>query len=137
MLSGERKKFALRSARKPIIVDGMSNTVIVYEDGQAHFCYILFDPCFVSTVGKKMPRGVNLSEPAFVQVMFDSTLAKWVVSACYVNGWQQVKLWESETRPHWLKELKPIRHIENDNLTPHTPRSAATSRNQHPATATT
>lgn len=127
MLSGERKKFALRSARKPVIVDGLSNTVIVYENGEPRFCHIMFDPCLATVVGKKLPRGVGVGDPAFLQIVFDAHKGKWIVAARYVKDWQGVDLWAMDELPSWIKELKPIRHNDYDNSTSHAQeRTAAT-----------
>lgn len=127
MLSGERKKFALGSARKPMLVDGLSNTVIVYEDGEPRFCYVVFDPCFVAVVGKELPRGVSANDPAFVQVLFDRWQGKWVISACYVSDWEQRVLWMADEKPSWVKELKPIRQNNEHNCPPLAPTSAEQS----------
>lgn len=109
MLSGERKKFGLRSARKPLLVDGLSNTVVVYENGIAYYCFIDFAQAFVDAVGAAMPRGVSTADMAFVHVMFDRDRVKWVVSGCYLSSWEQHTLWVSEEKPAWVKELKIIR----------------------------
>lgn len=123
MISGERKKFAIRSARKPMLVDGLSNTVIVYDGGEPRFCHILFDPCLVAVVGKKMPRGVSGAEPAFIQVVFDQYQNEWVISACYVTDWERQVLWRSGQRPHWIKELKPIGYNHDQRSSSYAPSS--------------
>lgn len=110
MISGERKKFELRSARAPALVHGLSNTVIVYEDGAAKYCHIGFADALALEVGKRMPRGISNFEPAFLSVAFDTLRSAWVVSSHYVSTWERVGLWQSEEKPAWIKQLKTIRH---------------------------
>jgi hypothetical protein len=128
MISGERKKFNLRGARKPMLIDGLSNTVIVYIDDQPHYCLISFDPSLVELVGKELQRGVSLLDPAFLQVYFDKQRAKWIIAAAYVATWEQQELWAADDRPSWVKELKLIRHTNEHTNARSTPgRKARTS----------
>ena len=116
MITGERKKFGLRPARKPALVEGLSNTVIVYLDGQAYYCYVAFSPDFPAAVGAQLPQGLIGDDVTFLQVTVDA--GKWIVSICALSTWEPRIFWESATRPAWLKELKPIRHT-NDTTEAH------------------
>jgi hypothetical protein len=116
MITGERKKFGLRPARKPALIEGLSNTVIVYVDGCAYECYISFSPDFPAAVGAQLPQGLARDDVTFLQVAFDA--GKWIVSVCTLSTWEPRTFWESAERPAWLKELKPIRHT-NDTTEAH------------------
>jgi hypothetical protein len=108
MITGERKKFGLRPARKPALIEGLSNTVIVYLDGQAYYCYIAFSAEFPAAVGTQLPRGLARDDVTFLQVSVEA--GKWIVRLCTLSTWERRTFWESATRPAWIKELKPIRH---------------------------
>lgn len=116
MIKGERKKFGLRPARKPALIEGLSNTVIVYLDGAAYYCYVAFSRDFPAAVGAELPHGLVTDDVAFLQVALDA--GKWTISVCTLSTWEQQPFWESVTRPAWIKELKPIRH-NNDNTKAH------------------
>ncbi len=136
MLSGERKKFELRTARAPKLVAGLSNTVIVYENDVPKYCHISFSDDLIIAVGEHLPRGVSMDDKAFMQAVLDG--AEWTIYACYVETWERVALWRAGAKPAWLKELKTIRYT-NDN--PHqntqgtTKRTASRDATEHATTA--
>ena len=134
MISGERKKFGLKSARVPALLFGLSNTVIVIEDGAPKYCHIAFDHSFVDTVGKHLSRGVSNRDPANIQVTLQNM--QWVVTANYVYSKEQQVLWASDTRPTWLKELKTIGN-KNDNSATTKTRSTGQSSIVHADTRAT
>lgn len=138
MLSGERKKFGLRTARRPMLIDGLSNTAIVYDGETPHYCHILFDASLVSAVGKRLPRGVAANSPAFLHIVHDQQRSKWVVSACYVADWEPHTLWESAQRPTWIKELKSIRNNTHEctDQTHHTASAHDPHRNRRTSSVT-
>lgn len=133
MLSGERKKFGLRPARKPMLIDGLSNTVIVYDGPTPRYCHILFDPSMVAAVGKALPQGLPPARPAFLRVVHDQQRSKWVVSASYVADWQHVPLWESDSKPAWIRELRTIGNTADDTTETHYQGSASRARPDHHA----
>lgn len=104
MISGERKKFAIKARRTVRKKHPMlSNTVVFLEDGRADYCYISFDESLVEFVGNTLPRGIAPFEPAYLFVMHYPEKNVWVVYANYVKGEGGQPLWETTTRPAWLK----------------------------------
>ncbi len=133
MLSGERKKFGLRTARKAAFVDGLSNVVVVYDGDSPKYCYIAFDHSFVDVIGTHLPRGVSAHDPAFIHVVFDHGRGEWVISACYVSSWELRTLWKTDSKPSWLKELK---RVQKHDRTPNQARGTASAHHTSHATRT-
>lgn len=137
MLSGERKKFGMRTARAPMLVAGLSNTVIVYDDFALKYCFVSFSDALVEAVGLHLPRGCSPEEHAFLQVQFDKASGDWIVYAAYVSTWERVALWRTDTKPVWVQNLKTIRHNDNEHSNNIKARSPSRARSSTYATAST
>lgn len=140
MRRSEPKQYAIKRARLSWSKDGLSNTVL-YPEESSH-CYVSFDTKLVQAVGKTLPRGVSAKDPAFLYVVMDKQRQVWVVYAQYVesagstqNGYA---MWESATRPAWLKETgKPRKTHDNRKSTQSESTSTGTgSAAPDPASAT-
>ena len=104
MARGERKKFQIKARRGAARLGfALSTTVVLYEDGYTGVCCISFDQSLVEFVGAQMPRGVSPVDPAYLQVVKHAGEKVWAVSARYLRGDTTVVLWETKTRPTWLK----------------------------------
>lgn len=108
-MSRERKKFRLRSARKPTRDYRISGTVIV-EDIDISVCYIQFDECFIEAIGKIMPRGVSADDPVHLRVSHTKE-GTWAVYASYIGRLHgQELLWIDPDKPSWVRERRPPHH---------------------------
>lgn len=102
----ELKKYGIRSTRKPARNPFVSTAVhVVDQDGLAGYCYISFEDAFVQAIGKALCRGVAEFDPAYVHVEFDRRTRVWRVGARYLLTSGYAQLWESVTRPVWLKSI--------------------------------
>lgn len=108
-MSREFKHYQLKRATKPIPGVGLASTVAVLnEQGHAGFCYIRFARSFVLAVGKKLPRGVSLDDPAYLLVCYNQKTQEWEVFARYLRGEDRVLLWKTTVKPSWLKfQMEP------------------------------
>lgn len=104
----ELKKYELRATKKPARSDLVSTTVAIRgEDNSRYYCYISFSQAFVEAVGRALPRGVTIYEPAYLFV--DCTKAGFDVWACYATDTEKVKMWSVPAErgaPAWLNFYK-------------------------------
>lgn len=108
-MSKEYKKYELKNARRPRKGGALLNTVAIHmQNGVYYYCYISFSPKLAETVGKKLPRGISPTDPAFLHVVQDHE-QRWNVYAQYCGGTEAVLLWRTVTiePPSWLKFYKP------------------------------
>lgn len=102
----ERKKYKLRSARRPRKHALLSGVVVVGDWQGKGTAYISFDESFVDAVGKALPLGVSPSHPAYLKVIHMPGRKTWRVFAMYLLAERGVLLWETDTRPHWIENVK-------------------------------
>ncbi len=103
----ELKLYELRSASRPGVNNLLSTTVAVRDaNGASYYCYVRFSDRLVQAVGKKLPRGLTQSDPAYLYVQV--TQEGFQVWARTHSEAQQVLLWTTslETTPDWLKFYK-------------------------------
>lgn len=102
-MRGELAKYRLRATRRPADTAPVASMVLVRnEAGEAGYCYANFSDEFASYVGKRLPRGVSLDDPACITVTFRAETGDWCVGASYLDGTSSVLLWRTDTRPSWL-----------------------------------
>lgn len=119
MISGERKKFRIKPRQRiKHLHPRLSNTVKVTGEEPAGqgYCYISFDESLVDLVGRTLPRGVAVFDPAYLQVEYDGLQKKWHVWACYYKDEIRRPLWVTKERPEWLTIPKSSRG-RNDKTT--------------------
>ncbi len=102
----EFRKYKLRSTKKPAKWTLLSTTVAVWNQKlEPSYCYLSFDSCFIDAVGKKMPQGLSIDNPAFIKVFY--SVNQWVISAHYIKSPEvSVVLWVADTQPLWLRFFK-------------------------------
>lgn len=112
----EHKHYEIKPARKPFAGRPLASTVLVTrEDGQRGYCYINFSDSFVVAVGKALPRGVSLHDPAYLEVAFNHSAQAWEVMALYLASGKGKTLWRSPVKPHWLKFHQDRTHESTDS----------------------
>ena len=106
MINKERKKFGLRPGRKPVKAQErlLACTASVHGPEQSGYCYIGFDPDFVSFVAKELPRGLAAYDPAFIEVSHLGDA--WAVDAVYHYDGVRVTLWRTPEIPGWIGKLR-------------------------------
>jgi hypothetical protein len=72
-------------------------------------CKIRFTEAFADAVGVALPQGISPIHPAHLKVM-QAGDALWRVFAFYIREEKGVLLWETETKPAWLKQIKRTDH---------------------------
>lgn len=111
-ISGERKKFGLRSTRKPQLHDCLSGTCIVEQDGKVGVAYFGFDEAFVDALGRHLPVGISPDTPAYLRVVRRSIDDSWHVFVDYLTPKAvtntRTLLWIDERRPGWLGRVIPM-----------------------------
>lgn len=102
-MTKERQHYELRPARKPRPGPLASTVLITNMNGVRGFCYVSFSDSFVAFVGKKLPRGIASFDPAYLEVFYVPRTKTWHIWAVYLTSGEGVQLWQSETKPTWLK----------------------------------
>lgn len=105
-MRNEKKCYGIRRMRGVCKSKEVLSTVSVTgEGGSKSYVNIKFDEPFVEAIGKRMPQGVSVGNPAFLHVLH--TGKKWQVWVQYANDFKvSVLLWETAVEPKWLKPLK-------------------------------
>lgn len=103
----ENKNYELRSTTKPGLSPLLSTTVaITANGGKRYYCYVSFSDKLVTAVGKKLPHGLHISNPAHLHVTeltnVRTSLRYWNVYAVTLTG-LGVYLWSQAEMPAWLK----------------------------------
>lgn len=102
----EYKKYEIRSANKPQEGYYLAGVIRVADShGKGYVC-VRFSDAFVEAVGKALPYGVGPGTPAYVKVIHVHSLQRWRVYAHYLDSTEGVFLWETQTKPDWLKRVR-------------------------------
>lgn len=110
-MPSELKKYKLKATRRPKASAYLASRVMVTDDqGITGYCYITFSDEFVEAVGSALPQGVAIFSPAQIEVAFDPIVKKWLIGASYIGRGLPVILWESDTRPTWVKRITSKEH---------------------------
>lgn len=103
-MSREMKKYRLRATRRPMRNEYVASAArVVDERGRSGYCYIGFDEPLVDAVGSKLPRGVAPFDPAYLSITYDWIKQVWVIAARYIADDVFAIMWETATKPSWLK----------------------------------
>ena len=113
-MSKEFRHYALRSSTRPSKPGALLTTVQVIEAGAVGYAYVNFSDKLVEAVGKKLPRGISLEDPAYLSV--ESRDSMWEVWALYVRGGVPELMWRQATRPEWLNFHEPRKARNGDNF---------------------
>lgn len=109
----EYAHFGIRSARKPRNSAKLSGVVAVTDSDGRGFVYIDFSDSLITAVGKVLPYGVSVHEPAYLSVLEEQVSGLWVVSAQYLDNSKKRILWASSNRPSWVKHVRRVSNEES------------------------
>lgn len=102
-MAREYKHYGLKRARSPRNLGPLATTIVITTDkGEKAYGYVKFSESFISAVGKRMPRGVSLHDPAFIDVAFVQGKKEWEIRARYLASGEAALLWRTGTEPSWL-----------------------------------
>jgi hypothetical protein len=110
------KHYELRSAPRPNGRIALCQTVsVVNADRKSGYAYVSFSDSFVAAVGRVLPRGVSVRDPAYLHVYWSRTARLWKVTVKYFGHEGDYLLWESPTQPSWLNVVYPKGQHANPN----------------------
>ena len=104
----EFKHYMLRSTKKPTKDKVLLSTVAIRDqEGEERYCYVSFSDKLVELVGRKLPRGISETDPAFLNIVFGPP-GRWGIWAVYAVDGVARLLWRTECSepPSWLKFYK-------------------------------
>lgn len=105
LYSTEPKKFNIRAARNPRR-GVLSGVVVVRDSIGAGFSYIQFSDELEVAVGRVMPRGVSVHDPAYLRAVELPGEVGWRVYAQYLHSNTRRFLWSvNGEKPAWLRRV--------------------------------
>ncbi len=106
---GEKKLYGIRQRRKPQEGAPLSGVVVVQTSAGTGTVYISFSDKLVQAVGKLLPRGVSLHDPAYLCLM--EWGKGWRLLARYLNQHSVCVCVAKYTAPPvWA--IKEIEHVQ-------------------------
>lgn len=105
--SSQPKKYKIRAAiGGPDNIDYLSTRVLVWTKNSTRTVQITFDPALVPAIGRRMQYGIGAVTPAYIFAV-KVPKGRWQMWAGYFHdqnpGVPIVLLWESDTKPIWVK----------------------------------
>lgn len=100
----EPRQFELSFARTAR-TGPVSGVVVIRDSFGSGYAHVKFSDRLEQAVGRLLPRGVSLDDPAYLRALELPNRRGWRIYAQYLSGDHRRLLWVTEERPKWLKTI--------------------------------